>query len=590
MKLFTIPITRQDLNFFGVLRIIVKSIWKEFKWLWVILLVLSSLASIFQIAAPKVVQQIIDLFTSGNYELYDVGKLGVFAGLFLLLAALFQFISDKLNFYVATQVEDRWKYAGLLKFYSLPMSWHDLHDSGEIGAKMEQGSSSVYSVIHEIFGQNLLVSVITLLFIMIYSLFLFPLFALILVIPVPFYLIITYFISRHISQMQARANELHHIAVRTWYDGVGNLRYVKTFGNDYVETKHFSEKWNTFHQAEYDTEKVWLTQSLVQKIIESIMRVVLLIFAAFGVHNGTITIGQVVLLISFQQLTFTPLEQMNRLFTRLRRVSKRVTNLFEVIAEHDPLKDEHEAVELPHLKKEVKFDNVSFAYGKKMGALHDVSVDIKAGTTTAIVGRSGAGKSTLAMLLLRFYDPNQGSITWDGIDLRKAKRSSLRNKTTLILQDTTLFNRSIRDNISYGRSDATKEEVEKAAKLAHAHEFITQLPEGYDSIVGERGVRLSGGQRQRIAIARALLVEPELLVMDEATSHLDSETELAIQEAIQYLHGKHTQVIIAHRLSTVQHADNIILMDKGKVIAQGNHKQLLKNKLYHRLCKLQLQK
>jgi ABC-type multidrug transport system fused ATPase/permease subunit len=224
-----------------------------------------------------------------------------------------------------------------------------------------------------------------------------------------------------------------------------------------------------------------------------------------------------------------------------------------------------------------------------MHALHDVSASLKAGTTTAIVGRSGAGKSTLAMLLLRFYDPDDGSIRWNGIDLRDASRESLRNKTTLILQDTTLFNRSIAENISYGKPNVMQSDIEHAAKLAHAHDFITHLPNGYGSIVGERGVRLSGGQRQRIAIARALLVKPELLVMDEATSHLDSETELAIQDAIRYLHGKHTQVIIAHRLSTVQHADNIILMDKGKILSQGTHNQLLRHPLYRKLCKLQLQ-
>jgi ATP-binding cassette subfamily B protein len=193
------------------------------------------------------------------------------------------------------------------------------------------------------------------------------------------------------------------------------------------------------------------------------------------------------------------------------------------------------------------------------------------------------------MLLLRFYDPESGSIGWDGIDLRKVKRSSLRKRGILILQDTTLFNRSISENIAYSKPASSKKDIENAAKLAHAHEFILQLPNKYASIVGERGVRLSGGQRQRIAIARALLSKPDLLVMDEATSHLDAETERAIKEAIRYLHGKHTQVIIAHRLSTVQHADNIILMDKGRIVAEGSHKELLEHPLYRKLCKLQLQ-
>jgi ABC-type multidrug transport system fused ATPase/permease subunit len=589
MELFDIPIKKEDITFLGILKVVFRSVLKRFKLLFFSVILASAIAAVFQIAAPKVFQRIIDDFTSGSYDLPFLVKLGLLAGLFLLLAALFQFIADKLSFYIATQVEDRWKYAGLLKFYSLPMKWHDQHDSGEIGSKMEQGATSIFSIIHELFGQNFLVSFITLIFVIAYSFILFPLFAFILLVPVPFYIIVTYFISRKISAMQIKANKLHHIAARTWYDGVGNLRYVKTFGRDYDETKYYASKWGAYHNFEYVTERIWFLQSLTQKIIEAAMRVILLVFAAFSVHSKAITVGQVVLLISFQQLTFSPLDQLNRLFTRIRRVSKRVSHLFDIIAEEDKLEDSHDAVDLPKLKKKISFNNVTFKYGKKMHALHNVSVSMPAGTTTAIVGRSGAGKSTLAMLLLRFYDPDSGSITWDGIDLKKAKRSSLRNKSTLILQDTTLFNRSIYDNISYGKPEVTKEQIEKAAKLAHAHDFILKLPEGYSSIVGERGVRLSGGQRQRLAIARALLVEPELLVMDEATSHLDSETELAIKDAIEYLHGKHTQVIIAHRLSTVQHADNIILMDKGKVIAQGPHHKLLRNPIYRKLCKLQLQ-
>jgi ABC-type multidrug transport system fused ATPase/permease subunit len=590
VKYFTIPIKKEDLTFFGLLRIVLRSMWKEFRSLLLLLILLGALAALFQVAAPKVIQQIIDSFASSSYETAYLIKLSIFAGVFMLLAALFQFIADKLSFYIATQVEDGWKYAALYKYYRLPMTWHDQHDSGEIGAKLEQGASSIYSMIHEIFGQNFVIAVLTLLFVISYSFWLFPLFAIILLIPLPFYIIVTYFISRKIAKMQARVSELHHIAARTWYDGVGNLRYVKTFGKDYEETKYFAGKWGEFHRLEYETEKIWFTQSFLQKTIEASMRIVLLIVAAFGVKNGTLTIGQVVLLISFQQLTFTPLEHIHRLFTRLRRVAKRVSHLFDIVAEEDPLHDVSAAVEITKLKKGVTLQDVSFRYGRKMHALHGVTAKLQAGTTTAIVGRSGAGKSTLAMLLLRFYDPIDGSIQWDGVDLRNIKRESLRKKTTLILQDTTLFNRSIYDNVSYGNPSATKEQIEYAAKLAHAHEFIMELPEGYGSIVGERGVRLSGGQRQRIAIARALLVEPELLVMDEATSHLDSETELAIQEAIQYLHGKHTQVIIAHRLSTVRNADNILLMDKGRIIAQGKHAQLLRNPLYKRLCRLQLQK
>ena len=319
------------------------------------------------------------------------------------------------------------------------------------------------------------------------------------------------------------------------------------------------------------------------------MRVILLLVGVTVFLAGNLSIGNLVFLVSLQQMVSSPLEQMNQLFTRIRRLTKRAADLFDIVTEEDPLHDIKNAVELPFLKKELRVEDVHFAYAKKRGILSEISFSLKPGTITAIVGRSGAGKSTLALLLMRFYDPEFGTITWDGIDLKKVKRSCLRKKMTLILQDTTLFNRSLKDNISYGEK-ATFAQIKTAAKLAHAHTFISQLPKGYDSIVGERGVRLSGGQRQRIAIARALLAKPEVLIMDEATSHLDSETELAIKEAITSLHGKNTQVIIAHRLSTVLQADNIILMDEGRILAQGSHKQLLQHPLYQRLCKLQLEK
>ena len=521
-------------------------------------------------------------------DLRSMASLIAMAGSWYFLAALFQFGSDKLSFYVATQVEDRWRYAGLHRYYNLPMAWQDQHDSGEIGAKMEQGAVSMFSIIYEIFGQNLIVSFVTLVCVVAYTSWHYPLFGLILVGPIPLYLLVTYFISRHIAAMQERVNSLYHIAARTWYDGVGNMRYVKAFGRETAETEHYASKWDAFHSLEYATERWWLTQSFIQKAIESVVRIAVLAYALSCVFAGRLSIGEVVMLMTFQQLTFAPLELMHRLFTRLRRVVKRAAHIFEVVAEPDPLADRQAARELKKLKQGIVVEGLRFRYGKKSShALKGLSFEVKAGTTTAVVGRSGAGKSTLAMLLLRFYDPDAGRILWDGLDLREASKASLRSRTTMILQDTTLFNRSITDNIRYGRPRAGKREIVAAAKLAHAHGFILALPQGYDSVVGERGVRLSGGQRQRIAIARALLVNPELLVMDEATSHLDSETEAAIQEAIAYLHGKHTQVIIAHRLSTVMHADQILLMDKGAIVARGRHRELMKDPLYRRLCRNQ---
>ncbi|MDO8660821.1 MAG: ABC transporter ATP-binding protein [Candidatus Woesearchaeota archaeon] len=588
MKLAQISVTKEDLSFSKSIGLIAKTIWKHYRLAVIGIFIAGSISGLFQVAGPRVFQQIIDNITAAKYA--ELVFLSIIVGACVLGGAVFNFFAEKISFYIATQVEDRWRYSALLHFYNLPMKWQDQHDSGEIGSKLDRGGSAIFSIFYELFGQNIFVSVLTLLFVLGYAFWQFPIYAIILLLPVPLYLFVTWFISSKIVSYAKIVKKLDHVAVRTFFDGVGNLRYVKSFGKEHAETAVYAKRWSAYHEAEYKIDKVWFLQGFLQKTVESIARIVLLIIAFVSLENNTMTLGQLVMLVSYQQLTFTPLEQMTRIFTRLKRLTERSQHLFKIMTEPDTLADTHDSKPVADLKKQIVFNKVSFTYNQRTETINDMSFSILKGTTTALIGRSGAGKSTIAALLMRFYDPTNGSITWDNTDLRHVTRASLRSKMSLILQDTTLFNRSIASNIAYARPNASMQDIKKAAKLAHAHAFILALPKGYASIVGERGVRLSGGQRQRIAIARALLAQPDLLIMDEATSHLDSETELAIKEAIQYLHGKHTQVIIAHRLSTVQHADNIILLEKGKIIAQGKHEELLKHPLYKRLCKLQLHK
>lgn len=589
MKLSNLAVQKEQVTFTGVLKLIFKTA-GTYKLSTAGIIITGIISAAASLIAPKLFQYIIDGTTLGTLTLKTAVIFAILSGLALVISTIFTQIAEKLSFYIATQAEDTWRYTALLRFYQLPLKWHDQHDSGEIGAKIDRGGSAIWSILYEIFGQNLIVLFITLTFILGYVTFQYPSFILIFILPIPLYVAVTYITSNKIAQMQIGINKLDHRANRTFYDGVGNLRYVKTFGKEHSETQKYAKIWDAYHRAEYQIIRLWAYQTSIQKIIESVTRVILIVTCFIAVQSNTLTVGELVLLVTYQQFSYSPLEKLNQLFTRLRRVTKRASHLFDIAAESDPLADLPTAVNLPKLQKELRLTDVHFEYSKKLHTLHEVNLSILPGTTTAIVGRSGAGKTTLAALLARFYDPDAGKITWDGIDLRKTKRSSLRSKITLILQDTTLFNRSIADNIAYGKPKSSQLEIERAAKLAHAHDFIITLPNGYKSIVGERGVRLSGGQRQRIAIARALLGKPELLIMDEATSHLDSETELAIKDAIDYLRGKHTQVIIAHRLSTVQNADNIVLMDNGRVIAQGKHEILIKHPLYNKLCKLQLHK
>ncbi|HEX5885644.1 MAG TPA: ATP-binding cassette domain-containing protein, partial [Pyrinomonadaceae bacterium] len=261
----------------------------------------------------------------------------------------------------------------------------------------------------------------------------------------------------------------------------------------------------------------------------------------------------------------------------------------EVMDEHAAIKEKPGARELPILKKEIELRNVSFGYANETrSVLHDVNLKIPAGTMVALVGESGGGKSTLTKLLPRFHDPSSGAVLWDGADIRDVTISSLRKQIALVTQETVLFNDTVRHNIAYGKPEATDAEIEEAALIAFAHDFIRELPDGYDTIVGERGIFLSGGQRQRLAIARAILVNAPVLVLDEATSALDAESERLVQRAIGNLVRNRTTIVIAHRLSTVRRADVIVVMEAGRIIEMGTHAELLsQGGQYRKLYELQ---
>jgi subfamily B ATP-binding cassette protein MsbA len=264
-------------------------------------------------------------------------------------------------------------------------------------------------------------------------------------------------------------------------------------------------------------------------------------------------------------------------------------HVWEIMDEHAELLEKQDARELSSLTRAIELRNVSFGYAnEERSVLRDVSLEIPAGAMVALVGESGGGKSTLTKLLPRFHDPVSGGVFWDGIDLRDAKISSLRRQIALVTQETVLFNDTVRHNIAYGKPDATQAEIEEAARIAFAHDFIMELPQKYETIVGERGTFLSGGQRQRLAIARSLLVDAPVLILDEATSALDAESERFVQQAIANLVRNRTTVVIAHRLSTIRRANTIVVMESGRITETGSHAELLaKGGQYRRLYELQ---
>ena len=311
-------------------------------------------------------------------------------------------------------------------------------------------------------------------------------------------------------------------------------------------------------------------------------------FGGREVVTGSMTLGELMLFMSYMYMFYGPIQGLTRLNHMLQRAASAAERVFEILDAEPEVDDKKGAVDLPTISGNIRFDNVVFSYDDDKNALEGVSFEIKAGQMVGLSGPSGAGKTTLINLLGRFYDPVEGSITVDGHDIRDVKVKSLREQIGVVLQDPFLFHGTISDNISYSKPGAARSEIVAAAKAANAHDFIVNFPDGYDTMVGERGVGISGGEKQRISIARAVLKNPRILILDEATSSVDTETESLIQAALERLVEGRTTFAIAHRLSTLRKADTLIILEKGEIAEMGSHNELMDNKgLYRRLVDLQ---
>jgi subfamily B ATP-binding cassette protein MsbA len=325
------------------------------------------------------------------------------------------------------------------------------------------------------------------------------------------------------------------------------------------------------------------------ELIGVLFVVALLFFGEREIRLGRMNTAQFLTFMFFLARSYDPMRKLSRLQNAMSQALAAARHVWEVMDEHAEIKERPDAVELPPLRRGIEFRDVHFSYGDEgRVVLRGVSLTVPAGKMVALVGESGGGKSTLTKLLPRFHDPTSGEVLWDGIDLRDARISSLRRQLALVTQETVLFNDTVRYNISYGWPEASDEQIHQAARTALAHDFIIELPDGYDTIIGERGTFLSGGQRQRLAIARAVLIDAQMLVLDEATSALDAESEQLVQRAIGNLIQDRTTIVIAHRLSTVRRADLIVVIERGQILEQGTHAELLaRGGQYQRLYEMQ---
>ena len=361
-------------------------------------------------------------------------------------------------------------------------------------------------------------------------------------------------------------------------DSLLNYETVKYFGNEEHESRRFDQALRSYETAAVKSKVSLSLLNVGQGAVISAGMTILMIMAGFGVQDGTMTLGDFVLVNSYLIQLFLPLNFLGFVYREIKQSLTDMDEMFGLLERETEIDDKSDAPELSITGGEVIFENVSFYYEAKRLILNDVSLAVKPGQTVAIVGPSGAGKSTISRLLYRFYDVTGGRILIDGQDIRDVTQDSVRSAIGIVPQDTVLFNDTIYYNIAYGCPTASPSEIEDAARLASIHDFVSDLPEGYNTRVGERGLKLSGGEKQRVAIARTILKGPEILIFDEATSALDTHTEKEIQQSLRDVAEERTALVIAHRLSTVIDADKIIVLENGSVVERGTHAELLAQK------------
>ncbi|MFW6134277.1 MAG: ABC transporter ATP-binding protein [Elusimicrobiota bacterium] len=356
---------------------------------------------------------------------------------------------------------------------------------------------------------------------------------------------------------------------------ISGIRLIKAFSTEKQELRRMGSVNKKFLDVVLKSERISSFQSPFTEFLSTLGIVAIIVIGGLAVLKGNTTPGTFFGFMGTLVAIYMPAKNLAKINQQLQRALAASERIFDVLDYSDHILQAENPKELTGFKNEIRYENLSFAYQDEDYVLKDINLQIKRGDIAAFVGASGAGKTTLVNLVPRFFDPQKGRILLDGVDLKEYSIKSLRQKIAMVMQDVILFNASIKENICYGLGDFSDQEVMKYAKIAHAHEFIKHFPDGYDTIVGEKGVRLSGGQKQRISIARALIKDPEILILDEATSHLDTQSEKLVQDALDKLMKGRTTLVIAHRLSTVRKADHIIVLKNGKIEEQGRHEELL---------------
>ncbi len=503
-------------------------------------------------------------------------SLVILYGAFRLASVLFGEIRDTLFGRVTERAMRRIGHKVFIHLHQLDLDFHLDRKTGGLSRDIERGTSGI-NFLMRFMVFNILPTLIEILLVL---LILFSryggIFALVTLASILAYIIFSVKVTEWRNRFLREANQADSNSNSRAIDSLLNYETVKYYTNENFEAQRYDQDLATWEAARRKNRLSLFALNTGQAFIIATAMTSMLILAAQGVQDKSMTIGDFVLINAFMMQIFMPLNFLGFVYREIKMSLINIEKMFDLLAIKPKIIEPTDAKPLIISQGEIEFDQVSFYYNKKRQILKNISFKLSAGETLAVVGASGSGKSTLVKLLFRFYDPTQGCIKIDGQDIKSVSQRSLRSHIGIVPQDTVLFNDSILENIRYGRVDATDKEVEKAIEMAHLSAFIQQLPDGVNTMVGERGLKLSGGEKQRVAIARTILKQPPILVFDEATSSLDSHSEQSILKAINELAKDTTSLVIAHRLSTVIHADQILVLDQGEIVEQGSHQELLK--------------
>ena len=544
------------------------------------------LAAAGNLYVPWIIKDVIDsVLAEKNAEMLNIIAAGIII-IFFIRGVCF-YGQNYLMSYVGERVIIDIRSAVYEKLQRLSVSFYDKNKTGTIMSYVTNDVSAlqaamVQNTIDMITEGSVLIGSITAMVYLDWKLTLFTFCTF------PFVLWLMDFFGKRIRKSGRRIQECTADITSILQETVSSARVIKSFVREDYEIERFCNQNFANFRANMKNAQLMALLTPVIEFVAAIGVTAIIWYGGHGVINGDLTAGSLVAFLVYAVNISNPVKRLTRVVGSIQKALAAAQRVFDVLDMKEEIAEIPGAKALPQIEGSVEFKDVSFAYDKGEPVLKDVSFKAEPGEVIAIVGPSGAGKSTIANLLPRFYDTTSGSISIDGNNIAEVKVASLREQVGIVPQETVLFNGSLYDNILYGRLEATREEVEAAAKAANAHNFIMEFPNGYETMLGDRGLNLSGGQRQRIAIARAILKNPRVLVLDEATSALDTESERIVQEALDRLMVGRTSFVIAHRLSTIKNADKILVLQRGRIVETGTHDELMaNNKLYSHLYNIQ---